>query len=40
MQSNRLVVTLDGNMQIGFERGIQEVYKNSHLINDFVVRPS
>ncbi len=40
MQSNRLVVTLDGNMQIGFERGIQEVYKNSHLINDFVGRPS
>lgn len=40
MQSNRLVVTLDEQMQIGFERGIQEVYKNSHLINDFVVRPS
>lgn len=40
MQSNRLVVTLDEQMQIGFERGINQVYKNSHLINDFAVRPS
>lgn len=40
MQSNRLVVTLDENMQIGFERGVNQVYKNSYMVNDFVVRPS
>ena len=40
MQSNRLVVTLNSEMQIGFERGINQVYLNSYLVNDFVVRPS
>ena len=40
MQSNRLVVLLNEDMQTAFERGINQVYKNSHLINDFVVRPS
>lgn len=39
-QSNRLVVTLDEDMQISFESGIQTVYLNSHLYNEFVVRPS
>lgn len=40
MQSSRLVVTLNNKMETGFESGINEIYKNSHLINDFVVRPS
>lgn len=40
MQSSRLVVTLTDKMETGFESGINQIYKNSHLINDFVVRPS
>lgn len=40
MQSNRLTVVLNTEMQTSFLRGINQVYKNSHLINDFVVRPT
>ena len=40
MQPNRLVVTLNEDMEIGYYRNIQQVYLNSHLVNDFVVRPS
>ena len=40
MQSNRLVATLNKEMQIGFERGLNQVYENSNLVNEFVVRPS
>lgn len=40
MQSNRLTVTLDENMAIGYESGIQTVYLNSYLTKEFVVRPS
>lgn len=40
MQSNRLVVTLNKEMQIGFERGLNQVYENSNLVNEFVVKPS
>ena len=40
MQSNRLIVTLNKEMQIGFERGLNQVYENSNLVNEFVVKPS
>lgn len=39
MQSNRLVVTLDKDMNINYESGIQTVYLNSYLTKEFVVRP-
>lgn len=38
-QSNRLVVTVNENMEISYESGIQTVYLNSYLYNDFVCRP-
>ncbi|MCM1289632.1 MAG: collagen-like protein [Corallococcus sp.] len=40
MKSNRLTVVLNKKMQIDFLRGINQVYKNSYLVNDFVVRPT
>src|SRR5699024_1474885 len=41
MQSNRLTVLLNvDDMTFEYEGGITEVYKNSYLVNEFVVRPS
>lgn len=39
-QSNRIVVTLNDEMEIGYESGIQTLYLNSHLYSELVVRPS
>lgn len=39
-QSNRLVATLNEEMEIGYQSGINTIYLNSHLYNDFVVRPT
>lgn len=39
-QSNRIVVQLNDDMEISYESGIQTVYLNSYLANEFVVRPS
>lgn len=40
IQSNRLTVTLDEDMGIDFIQDIQTVYLNSHMVNEFVVRPT
>ena len=40
MQSNRLIVVLNSEMEMQFQSGISTVYKNSHLVNDFIVRPT
>lgn len=40
MKTNKLVVTLNKEMQIGFERGLNQVYANSNLVNEFIVKPS
>ena len=38
-QSNRLTVELDDDMRVTYKRDIDTVYLNSHLYNEFVVRP-
>ena len=40
MKTNRLVVTLNKAMQTSIERGLNQIYANSNLVNEFVVRPS
>lgn len=38
-QSNKLVVQINDDMEISYESGIDTVYLNSYLANEFVVRP-
>lgn len=38
-QSNKLVVQINDDMEISYESGIQTVYLNSYMANEFVVRP-
>lgn len=38
-QSNRLTVVLNDDMTVSYKQGINTVYLNSHLYNEFVVRP-
>ncbi|MDE7455003.1 MAG: hypothetical protein K2M64_04160, partial [Clostridia bacterium] len=38
--TSRIVVNLDKDMNVTFDEGFDTVYQNSHLVNDFVVRPT
>lgn len=39
-QSNRLAVSLDGDMGVEFLNGVQTLYLNSYMYNQLVVRPT